>query len=60
MDGSIIIKARLCLKGVTKNAKGMDTCAPTASRRSHRAVAIVAAIHGWPMEVLDTGAACLE
>ena len=50
----------LCLKGFAENAKAMETYSPTASRRSHRKVAVVSVANGWPMECLDIGAAFLK
>ena len=37
----------------------MQTFSPTASRRSHKKIAVVATLEGWPMEVMDISAAFL-
>ena len=60
-DGSLIVKARLCIRGF-KDAQieQLDTFAGTASRYGQRAVNIVAATKQWLLWSLDVSQAFLK
>ena len=60
-DGSLVIKARLCIRGFKDGQIEMlDTFAGTASRYGQRAVNIVAATKRWLLWSLDVSQAFLK
>ena len=60
-DGSLIVKARLCIRGFKDGQIEMlDTFAGTASRYGQRAVNIVAATKKWLLWSLDVSQAFLK
>ena len=60
-DGTLVVKARLCIRGFKDSQIDMlDTFAGTASRYGQRAVNIIAATKRWLLWSLDVSQAFLK